>query len=658
MKIARSVYLFGLIFMICMVAFSQNAWDTFVKNGNAAFDKDNYKIALRFYKKAVAKGCEDGVLWYRYAHSKEQMEEYDEAYHGLYYKAYELLKEQYPTHEYTNKALDQIFKEGGDPKWYMILSLILGNNSYVLKYLQQIDNVNYYWRLPSYLDCYLERPSLLEYASWYGYYYLVEKLLEKGADPNSMGYYNSNGALYEALVQGHQTIVKLLLDHGADFERRISYEDKDSTPDYPITINTTPVFLAIENENNEALSIMLELGADVDAVKNKQKPSRFYGSQSTKSTLLATAIENGNLEATRMLLEYGADVAVLMGKISLLSIALENGNAEAIKILLECGADPKAQGYYRIGMDEHKISNLELAVKGGSSEAVLIMLDAGADVNDEGRLALKLAAQVGHSEIIQVLVDAGADMNPTETDHFSRSETALMIATKGGHSEAVQVLVDGGADLNVYNYFADRKEGTPLIVAAYNGNVEIMKILVDAGADVNAKDTEGYTEGWTALTYGAESGHSEIVQVLLNAGADVNARDLNLYKKTALMVAASSGHSEIVQLLMDAGADLNAYGYKGGTPFLLAVKAGHSEIVQLLVDAGANVNEKNSIDKTALMFAAEGGNPQIVQILLDAGADLNAKYDLGRYTSYSVLKVAENAGHNKIVEILKKAGAK
>ena len=63
-----------------------------------------------------------------------------------------------------------------------------------------------------------DAPSPLCYASFMGFYFAVQVLLEEGADPNAQGGRYENAALQAASAEGHEQIVKLLLDNGANVD--------------------------------------------------------------------------------------------------------------------------------------------------------------------------------------------------------------------------------------------------------------------------------------------------------------------------------------------------------------------------------------------------------------------------------------------------------
>eukprot|EP00931_Biecheleriopsis_adriatica_P119538 TRINITY_DN94769_c0_g1_i1.p1 TRINITY_DN94769_c0_g1~~TRINITY_DN94769_c0_g1_i1.p1 ORF type:complete len:270 (+),score=65.56 TRINITY_DN94769_c0_g1_i1:63-872(+) len=162
----------------------------------------------------------------------------------------------------------------------------------------------------------------------------------------------------------------------------------------------------------------------------------------------------------------------------------------------------------------------------------------------------------------------------------------------------------------------------------------------------------------------------------------------------ALVRAASDGQLEEVQRLLhsqDADvasllgkhAELPASGWTGITALGAAALRGHEEVLQCLLQARADPEAKcqnaTSWDgaftltqrDTALCIAAKQGHSSCVQRLLSTRADPNTECDSeflegsvewgdeddgAETTRYSALEVAEQAGHQDVAELIRRAG--
>lgn len=162
---------------------------------------------------------------------------------------------------------------------------------------------------------------LLYYMSLAGLYSTTESLLVTGVDVNAVSHGRYGTALQAAAGEGHETIVRQLLN----------------------------------------------AGADIDAVAR---------GQDAYSTALQQAADRGHAEIVQRLLDAGADVNIAAHGLygTALQAAAGAGHKIIVQQLLDAGADVNAvsEGYYS--------TPLEAAAAGGFKEIVQKLLDAGADV--------------------------------------------------------------------------------------------------------------------------------------------------------------------------------------------------------------------------------------------------------------------------------------
>ena len=346
----------GLILIISHTAFAENTWNFFAEKGNTAYNNDDYTTALRFYQKAVDRECADGIIWYRYSYSNEQVNGFNDSY-WLYYEAYTYLAEQYPDNKYLTYTLNKLFGESdlpGDIELFFKVALRLNLTDYADKYLEKIDNVNK--RYHSYSN--LHEAVSMENTE------IVSKLLEKRADPNYVNSVNGERttALFDSVIKNNTEITSMLLDYGADLDEVIKYNNN----------LTTPFLYAIENNQNEILISMLDHGADVD--KGKEPESISMRNPAIRP--LFTAVVSNNNQGLKLLLEYGADIefAGREHETSLLSLAIFNGNHTALDLLLNYGADPDAV------YNEEELPPVTSAVIKEDDDALQMLIDYGADL--------------------------------------------------------------------------------------------------------------------------------------------------------------------------------------------------------------------------------------------------------------------------------------
>ncbi|OAL40378.1 ribosome biogenesis ATPase [Fonsecaea nubica] len=290
-------------------------------------------------------------------------------------------------------------------------------------------------------------------------------------------------------------------------------------------IGPRPLFalgVAAENGHEKLVRLLLDAGADVSAGRHRAlRIASEKGHKSVVRMLLDIDPPRGGLDdalrgaigmtrngvhkdITKMLLEAGADPnGWVDGFETLLGRASELGDNEAVQILLNAGADANA-----VGRDGDE-SALWVAVRAGHEDVVKSLLSAGAEVNAVScdGTALHEAAESGRStEVLQILLSAGADVNAVSLGRG----TPLQVASRAGHGEVVKVLLAARAEVNAVSC-----DSTALHEAARSGSTEVVEILLKAGAEINAVSR---VLG-TPLQRASRLGRWEVVEVLLNAGA-------------------------------------------------------------------------------------------------------------------------------------------
>jgi len=176
-------------------------------------------------------------------------------------------------------------------------------------------------------------------------------------------------------------------------------------------------------------------------------------------------------------------------------------------------------------------------------------------------------------------------------------------------------LLDAGANVDCIDP-GSRYGLTPLINAARCNYSKMVALFIERGADVDLRSGDGLE---TPLITAMEGdGNSKIVDLLLKHGADVNAK--GNYQKTALHWTAGSGFLDAAKLLIKAGANVNAVDVNGAPPLIQAAMHGHVELVKLLVENGAKVNLKGPNEFSALYWAINCRNDKIINYLKKVGA--------------------------------------
>lgn len=345
-------------------------------------------------------------------------------------------------------------------------------------------------------------------ASAGGHDEIVQLLLDRGADVNSKRDY----ALIHASIRGHDTTVQMLLDNGANIQagrgnllRSASFFGRDTV-----------------------IQVLLDGGADVNA---------------GDSAALIMASQEGHETIVQLLLDRGANVNAQDG--AALRFAAECGQYSAVQLLLDAGADANA------GNGDALVK----ASKRGCEPIVQLLINEGADVNAQDDAALRRASKNGAHSVVQLLLAAGADINSRD----KRGRNALTEALEEGRYATVKLLLENDALLTMEDLIYALRQEQPW---AKRSMVSVMLPYITA--ELAAERDRG---GRNILHCAAACGSKRVVRKCLDLDIDVQARDHR--RDTALHHAAYYGHLSIVKALVHAGCDLKAVDKAGRTPLHL-----------------------------------------------------------------------------------------
>lgn len=394
-----------------------------------------------------------------------------------------------------------------------------------------------------------------------GYADILRLLITHRVELNMPCRANNRYPIHQAAQSGHEKVVELLLQNGAD-------------PDPVDSSNVTPLWLASQGGSDEIVAMILERdSAD-------KKIDLEVESEPAERRPLHQAAQGGHLKTTRLLLAKGAACdPVDSDGVTPLWSAAQNGNADLVRELLEAGAKLDVTPY------KHNRQPIHQAAQGGHVEAVRVLLDAGVnptpeeDTFDDSELSpFLLACGSGKEELVTLFLERGVDVHMT-----FNGKRALHFAAVEGHVAVGEKLLAKGCDVD-----AREEDGwPPLMLAAQNGHLAFVDLLIKHNANIDAEEKEGATSLWIA----AQQGHAGIVKRLLEAGAkQLTTRPSG---RRPIHQAAQNGHLACVkQLLKHSPEEIDKCEGKGFTALTFASQkneTGHLAVMRFLVREGAKV---------------------------------------------------------------------
>ena len=423
--------------------------------------------------------------------------------------------------------------------------------------------------------------------------------------------------LMATIAEEHTDLARQLIDSGADPNLSLP-EDADAVP-----AGTSPLLLALAQGQDALVPLLIERGADVDAIVPVPDP---------KTGPEGSIVFDPPFRWPSKLLLPGMTALLL---------AINNGKEQNIGLLLKAQADPnrplplvEPSGHSGTSGELSGASPIMLAMSKGHDDIVRQLIDHGADVN------YAIPIRGGESGPDGTVIYKPPFREPSKV--FVPGLTALLLAVIEKREESVRLLLEAAADPNkafpltvasVHDPAAEQVSGvSPIMLAMSKGHDDIVRQLIDHGADVN----------YAIPIRGGESGPdgTVIYKPPFREPSKVFVPGL-----TALLLAVIEKREESVRLLLEAAADPNK-------AFPLTVASVHDPAAE-------------QVSGVSPLIAAAGiENTAIVRTLIEAGADVD--YEVpehprtgGMYknatTGVSALKVARARGNEEIIRVLEQA---
>jgi ankyrin repeat protein len=251
---------------------------------------------------------------------------------------------------------------------------------------------------------------------------MVSLLLERGADPNrgndygwtklhQAGYSNDRELATLMLAAGARTDLAARGDGGTPLVVALFWGNREVAE----LLGKGPANLRVAGGLGD-LALIRELAGTPEAGTHRgfYRPHGGFpvwepsdDPQEVLDEALVWAAKSDRVEAVRLLAELGADVDADPYRGTPLTWAAVNGRVAAVRTLVELGANPNRRGTFGGPSHGDGVTAIHLAAQAGRREAVTALLELGADplIVDHlhGGNALGWARVGGHEELAEVL---------------------------------------------------------------------------------------------------------------------------------------------------------------------------------------------------------------------------------------------------------------
>jgi ankyrin repeat protein len=271
--------------------------------------------------------------------------------------------------------------------------------------------------------------------------------------------------LMEACGEGNVGLVREIVQH-------MGLQELEETDDD----GRTALHWAAIDGHNEVVALLLDKGAQAG------------NGDDNDSTPLMLAAYRGHLGVVQLIVQHtggqGLDATSAGGRTAL-HLAVQGGHEAVVTFLLNQGAH--AINPHRFGM-----TPFMSAAAGGHVGMAQLFLELqggqGLDRRDnQGNTALHWAARGGHAEAAAWLLRSGAGVSIRDEDGM----TPLMWVGSCGHLGALQILLQEVGEEGLRE--RDVRGHTALHRAAMMDHEEVVQALLLAGADPTIKDSRGRT---------------------------------------------------------------------------------------------------------------------------------------------------------------------
>jgi ankyrin repeat protein len=374
---------------------------------------------------------------------------------------------------------------------------------------------------------------------------MMRLLLDAGADPNASDPAGEPMLLIAARV-GVVEAVQLLLDRGAAV---------DATD---TAFKQTPLMVAVRENHPTIVRLLIDAGANVNARTRTGQTPNWVLPNSVPGFGHGVGIVRGGLP------QRGSRQPI-PGAMSPLLYAARDGRLEVARLLVTAGADVNQT-------DANEITPLISAIVNNRPDVARFLMEHGADIHAAdwyGRTPLWAAVETRNMD-----VDNATFVNSIDREPFLDLIKTLLargvdpnVRTKEVPPIRRQFLRTTGS-----LEWVDFTGMTPFLYAARAGDVTVMRLLLEHKADPHIPTFAGTTPLMAAagINWVFDQTYDEGPEKLLEAvklchelGMDVNAT--NSMGLTALMGAANRGSDEIIKFLVEKGARLDPKDNEGRT---------------------------------------------------------------------------------------------
>lgn len=579
----------------------------------------------------------------------------------------------------------------------------------------QIEMIKYLMQKSPKLGSVSNKEQLLLLAAKNNHRHLVEFLIESGVNPGVTDQ-SKQTVPYIAAQAGCLDVVLYYMEIAHTKDYRIDFGETDKYGDtllhviakdkdlqfkqvekifnvaYKIHdkknhVGDTPFTLAVRNNNDQLIRLLLGRAVSLDCVKRmspiethnlfsavlsindeKTKLSRLIAlyknglnlesKDEQNNTLLHAAVRANDVVAVKFLLEHFAEEnAINSDGDTPLHLAVDEGNKKITNELLLAGADfncfnHKNETPFSMAIEDEEMKILAAFI---DDEDKLKKVTALMLTEQKGEKLIELAILYNTHQVIYYVLDNIIDVEAKKR----LSEHAFMLAVKADKIKLVKKLLQRGVDINAN----DATGNTALHIAALEDHEDMLRFLKRTDAISFSKKNNN---GETALMLAVRNKQTLASDYLLKYSEDVNelsemtVSELWFLLKSAELTLLKEKTLNKVMAVYQNMVTIRNPDEKNETVLHYAARSGSFLLIESLLEKGADIHARDAELKTPLYRAAERDHQSsyIIMMLLDRGATIQHDETYSEKALLALLKAIGAGGaqyHDVVVAILKQA---
>lgn len=339
--------------------------------------------------------------------------------------------------------------------------------------------------------------------------------------------------LHLAALLGNQSVVETVL--GDD---PVALQSSDD-------LGQTPLVYALLYGAQRVARLLLEKGADVNALDSEGNSVLIYCTETTSEDIIGRIVDKTDAQHIK---PRTLQLAIFFGNLPLVKAVLDR---EVITIPCQGTASNRDEGW------NDDAFPLNLAIERGYDKIATELLKRGMDserTDSDGRTPLMLAIICAQHEVVDRLISMHVDVHKLDAD----SNTALHFAVLV-NATLVRKLVDAGANTHLLN-----KNGqTPLALALDEksdvSTTELRNILEALSVDRNMILFPSSATNTTALHIAARQSNTKAFKLFMNILGEIGKATINGLDETGcspLMICIQNKVSFFVDFLLENFFDL------------------------------------------------------------------------------------------------------